>query len=192
MTVSRRSVLFLSVVVTLLGVMVAWELERMIYSGAFAPVEVETTYGPIKLTLRLNKTTYKLGEPVNMIVNITNISNETIVLGFTSPPAVDFWVYNESSAVVYKYYLAYGWHTGGVDVVLNPEESFSLPPSWIAWDQVEIEKPPRTHRQVQPGTYYIAGRTGPGLGYLGPLGQYRPGHYQKISIETPKIRIRIF
>ena len=190
---NKKLMLALSVV-TLVGVAVAWGLKTFSYVEVSTPVEAETTYGPIKLTMRLNKTAYKLGEPVNINVTVTNISNETIVLGYTMPPELDFWVYNESSQVIYKYHQVYAWGLAIVDVILNPGESFHQYPWYppLVWDQVEVKFSPYSHIQVPPGTYYITGRTGPRLGYLGPLDQYNRGHYSgRIDIETPKIQIEI-
>jgi hypothetical protein len=166
---------------------VVWGLKTLTAKEVIGPVEAETIYGPIRLTVRLDKNTFRLGEKINVTLTITNISNKTIVLAYSSPPKTDFAVYNSSSDRIFLFSRAYGWTTEVVSLVLEPSESSSQ--IW-KWDQ-QKGKWEEDLQSVDPGTYYIAGLTGPGLYYLGPKDEYREDFVERIKVETPKIEIAI-
>jgi hypothetical protein len=174
-------------VVLLSGVAVVWGLKTLTTKEVIGPVEAETTYGPIKLTVRLDKNVFKLGETVNVTVTITNINNETIEL-CTEILKADFAVYNSSSQIIYIFsrtLVTIGW---GDYLFLEPFESYSRT---FKWDQLEIDAfSPFASRQVQPGTYYIVGRIGE-IWYIGPKGGVPPEFKGYITVETPKIEIQI-
>src|SRR5665648_576694 len=56
----------------------------------------------LQLTLSLEKTTYILGEPVNLTVTITNISNQTVNFTHTGLD-FDFQVYNDTNNLIYEW-----------------------------------------------------------------------------------------
>ena len=58
--------------------------------------------GNLELTMTLDKTSYSLGEPVNLTLTITNISNQTINFEHTGLD-FDFQVYNGTNNVVYQW-----------------------------------------------------------------------------------------
>jgi parallel beta-helix repeat protein len=124
----------------------------------------------LRLTMTLEKTEYVLGEPVNIMLTITNISNQTITFGLYWANDFDFRVYNDINNPIYQW--SDRWigvaHPAIVRLVtLNPRESLS---ENLSWQQTNDGGVP-----VSPGTYYIIGRIG------GPSGTY----YGTISmIET--------
>jgi hypothetical protein len=138
------------------------------------PMQVEATAGPIRLTLSLNKTSYWLGESVNITLRITNGGNETALLARSSPPLLDFVVYDVSSQIF-----------SGPQVVtpvcveksLNPEESFSMN---LVWNQHAHSN----YTQVEPGIYFIMGETA-------PFTTITVGGQEIEEIETPKIPIEL-
>jgi len=190
MIISFKKMGICSILVIFASAMVILGLKTLTYSEVFNPMEVETTYGPIKLTMRLDKTTYRLGEPVNITLIVMNISNETVLLGFSAPCKTNFVVCNKSSQTIFDYFLSVGWADTGVDVVLDPGEALS---QTLTWDQLEIDNlPPFASRQVQLGTYYIKGQVGPLLFYVGSPEEYNPLEYANfIKIETPEVKMEI-
>lgn len=182
--------LILCAVVALIGATVILALKTMTYEGESTPVEVKTTYGPIELKMGLNQTMYKLGDLVNITLTVTNISNETILLSYWQPPKVDFAVCDISHQIIYVHSQNLVVPHILVGEILNSGESFS---QTFEWRQLEMDfSPPYESRQVQPGAYYIKGRTGPFLYYVGPLEESDPSeHHDTIEVETPTIKIGI-
>jgi hypothetical protein len=139
--------------------------------------------------MRLEKTTYELGEPVNVTLTITNISNETTLLYFTVPCKTNFVILNKSSETIYDYFRTHGWAETTYDLVLDSGESLT---QTLTWNQLEVDDfPPFDSRQVRLGTYYIIGQIGPPLSYVGPAEEPVPGHVGFLTIETSKVEIKI-
>lgn len=190
MILSLKNMLILCIVVALVGATVTLALKAVTYKEESTPMEVKTTYGPIELKMGLNQTVYKLGDLVNITLTVTNISNETILLSYLCPPKVDFAVCDKSHQIIYVHSQATYWPDVTVGKILDCGESFS---QTFKWSQLEMDfSPPYESRHVQPGTYYIIGRIGPTLCYVGPPEESNPlEHRDIIEIETPKIKIKI-
>jgi hypothetical protein len=179
MILSLKKVAALSIVVLLSSVAVVWGLKTLTAKEIIGPVEAETTYGPIKLAVRLDKNTFRLGENVNVTVTITNISNETIVLTYTVPRTT-FAVYNSSLDMIYTYATAYGWAAVVENLVLEPSESSSQIWKWdqrkgIGWANLQ---------PIDAGIYSITGVTG----LYSITGLTSPPYH---VVETPKVKIEI-
>ena len=190
MILSLKKVVALGIVVLLSSVAVVWGLKTLTAREVIGPVEAETTYrstyGSIKLTAILDKSTYRRGESVNVTVRITNIDNKTIVLIFPSPLKVDFEVYNESLQLIHNgFSTTHGTATVLTSVTLEPGESLS---QTFTWDQQKMKIVNGYYsglEPVGPGTYYIFGRAPPG-GYM-----WTSSLELYTRIETPKIEIAI-
>ena len=116
------------------------------------------------LTMTLQKTNYSLGEPVNMTLTITNISNQTISLYHYWVGAFnmfEFRVFNDTNNSICSWiYPVYAFNPGGPIITqtdLNPEASLT---GVLVWEQcnstIFSEGVP-----VSSGTYYIVGQIGP-------------------------------
>ena len=138
------------------------------------------------MSVSLNENTFKLSEKINLNVTITNISNKTLLLVYSSPPKVDFVVYDNSSRVIFTFSKSIEPIEIEVGLFLEPSESYIRRLEWNQLKEEEGEFLP-----VDFGIYYIAGRTGPELCYLGSLDGYRDNFEEKITFETPKIEIQI-
>jgi hypothetical protein len=111
----------------------------------------------LELTMILEKTVYRLGEPISITLEITNISNQTVT--FDLGPDVndfDFHVYNDTDGNVYWYSSI--WVGAAIPmyvifITLTPGDTWS---ENFVWQQEML--PSGT---VSPGTYYIVGRVGP-------------------------------
>jgi hypothetical protein len=116
--------------------------------------------GNLELTMTLDKTLYSLGEPVNLTLSITNISNQTINFTHTGLD-FDFQVYNDTNNVVYQWSNFQAIAQFIAIVPLPAGESMSANFTWLQTcnfnAQVEGDS-------VSPGTYYIVGQTGPTYG----------------------------
>jgi len=142
----------------------------------------------IKLSVSLSKNTFKLGEKINLNVTITNISNETILLAYSSPPKVDFTVYDNLSNAIFTFSKSIESIEMQVGLFLGPSESYN---KMLEWDQLKEEE--GEFLPVNSGIYYIAGRTGSGLCYVGAPESFcqRSQLEERIAFETPKIEIQI-
>jgi hypothetical protein len=128
------------------------------------PVGADQAQSGLELTMEVGKTDYILGEPINVTLTVTNISNQTI--NFTLVAwTFDFLVYNDTGPI-------YQW------------SSFKVFPHWIeilplapgdnitnvlTWPQTCNVTDLSQGIQVSPGTYYILGEI-PSYGLLaGPV-----------------------
>jgi hypothetical protein len=130
----------------------------------------------LKLTMTLEKTVYTLGEPINITLTITNISNQTISYAYAALGwRFDFRVYNDTNNRIYQWSAdrAFAWALDSI--ALNPRESLTVgqlagtanhvPTGYYIWDEtwnvMSVSPPYPNSTQVDPGTYYIVGQTGP-------------------------------
>jgi hypothetical protein len=104
----------------------------------------------IAVSITLEKTYYNYGEPVNMTISISNISNETVTLR-VGAWTFDFLVYNDTGYV-------YQWSRVGIfpmivmDFDISPGENLSEVHTWPQIYQASAFSP---RVQVPPGTYYV-------------------------------------
>ena len=113
--------------------------------------------GNLELTMTLDKTSYSLGEPVNLTLTITNISGQTINYTHTGLD-FDFQVYNGTNNVVYQWS---NFRAIPQFIAIEPlpaGESISANFTWlqICNFNAQVQGDP-----ISPGTYYIVGQTGP-------------------------------
>jgi Intracellular proteinase inhibitor len=116
--------------------------------------------GDLELTMALDKTIYNLGEPVNLTLTITNISNQTINFTHTGYD-FDFQVTNDTNNQVYKWSNFQAFPDIVSITPLQAGKSFSANFTWLQTCNfnVSVENYP-----VSPGTYNIFGQTGPTYG----------------------------
>jgi len=144
----------------------------------FSSVEAEATEYPFTLITTLEKTTYKLGEPVNVTWILTNIGEENVQLyhsidmfGFVIRDENFFHVYRKGSRVFMLVYpfspIAPGENLTGTEV----------------WRQVYDDQ----ILKVQ-NTYYVLKKVPPGIYYVS--GYVWSGTYD-VRFETPAIRITV-
>lgn len=150
----------------------------------------------LKLTASLEKRVYPIGEPVNITMAITNISNQTVTYAIAhGGNRFDFRVYNSTMDNVYQWSL---WGVFAVHwdrITLEPGESlavgqiggeFHTHTGYRVWTQV-CNKDEYAALPVAAGTYYIVGQTGP---IIEVNGNYFPAEYL-FRIETSPIEIAI-
>jgi hypothetical protein len=116
------------------------------------PARAFVSQEQVGTSITLAKTYYDLGEPVNVTLTITNVSNQTIDFQY-SAKTFDFLVYNDSGFV-------YQWSSYRIlpfiimDRPLNPGESITEVKTWPQTTDVGFMS---SGVQVSPGTYYIVG-----------------------------------
>lgn len=146
---------------------------------SITPTELvaEAIQGPVKLVMALNKTTYSVSETVNITIEIVNISNSTIEVGFLPPSIAMFTVYDEKYNMIYNSdfpsQLPYA-----LKRPLKPGESWG---EVLVWKQRDEKG-----NQVPIGKYYIIAETPTKYGGVGVVGYYPP-----IRLETPALVITI-
>jgi hypothetical protein len=117
-----------------------------------AAAAVNETVG-LELTVQLEKTEYSLGEPVNITLILTNISNQTINLQM-SAISFDFWILNDMNIIIFQY------------------STSAIFPLYIIWQSIAPGRNltrvlvwPQTYytidgAAVPAGTYYMVGQFG--------------------------------
>jgi len=123
---------------------------------------VEGVNDGLKLTMTLEKTEYTLGEPINITLTITNISNQTITYGYADPNSY-FRVYNETNNDIYNVLETQIFPYIVVFIPLNAGESLT---DHYVWQQMCNVTLISEGVPVSPGTYYIVGRGSGGTGFM--------------------------
>lgn len=149
--------------------------------NAFVPLnfsaQAETTKYPFKLTLALEKTTYKLREPINLTLHLQNIGEQSIL---TNLRKFDSIIYDETLNEIYRWGKDHGW----IPVVrpateIEPWEILNI--TYMTWYQnigfIRVRPGEIQYHWAGPGTYYATG-----LFY---------SYYYNVTLETPAIRITI-
>ncbi|MGA2682779.1 MAG: BsuPI-related putative proteinase inhibitor [Candidatus Bathyarchaeia archaeon] len=113
--------------------------------------------GNLELTMSLDRTTYVLGEPVNLTLMITNISNQTINFTHTGLD-FDFQIYNDTNNIVYQWSNFKAIPQFITIVPLQVGQSRSANFTWSQTCNFNAQVEGDT---VSPGIYNIIGETGP-------------------------------
>ena len=139
--------------------------------------------GGFKVTLMLQKTEFSLGEPVNITLTVTNISNQTVQF-YEFSSYWDFLVYNGTDSMLYDWlgFSGQAIEFSGTTYSLDP--GMGITNEVLVWPQTcnstAIENGWNgVLSPVSPGTYYIIGEYGPNWGH--PL----------YSLQTTPIQITI-
>ena len=133
--------------------------------------------------MTLEKTEYSLGEPVNVTLTVTNVSNGTVT--FTEASSRwDFFVYNDTGNVLYRWLehcgLFFPMHLR--DIPLDPGNG--LTHKVMTWPQTcnrTIDEYGIPDAPVSSGVYYIVGRYN--YNPLGPSSNY--------NLETMPVQVTI-
>ena len=139
-----------------------------------SPSMVQGNAGGLQLSMTLEKTVYKLGEPISIPLTISNVSNQTITFGMSYWNDYDFHVYNDTNDIYWYSANEIGGAIPNVIalITLNPGDSIA----WtLVWQQTDFSSQP-----VSPGTYYIVGVVGAPFFYGEPP-----------SLETTPLQITI-
>jgi hypothetical protein len=162
---SFRGVILLLAVIVLLSVSLVYGIRLEFTPKNNPQTSLPIAYGVneqagLELTLTLQKTEYSLGEPVNVTLTVTNISNQTV--GFQEAPSWwDFLVYNDTQNGLYE------WLRDSGQAFPMYVTTVSLPPGTgftdevLVWPQLcnsTLGHYGNADSPVLPGTYYIVGK----------------------------------
>jgi hypothetical protein len=103
----------------------------------------------------VDKTAYSLGEPINVTLTMTNISNQTVEFTATGMD-FDFTVADNAGNIVYQ------WSTGRAFPQFIAIEHFKTGENETAtyvWPQTQKSTPATSGLQVPAGTYFIIGKS---------------------------------
>jgi parallel beta-helix repeat protein len=110
----------------------------------------------LELNLVENKTDYDLGEPINITLTITNMTNETASF-LLAPSWWDLFVYNDTNNLLYR------WSSGKIFpmyvmfVTLEPGMNISEAMTWPQTCNAVVDNFGTPISPVSPGTYYLVG-----------------------------------
>ncbi len=118
------------------------------------------TKGNLELTMTIDKTVYNIGEPVNLTLTITNVSQQTINFTHTGLD-FDFQVTNDTNNQVYQYS---NFKFIPQFIAIEPLASGESISANFNWPQIcnfntQVQDDP-----ASPGIYNIIGQTGPTYG----------------------------
>jgi hypothetical protein len=121
-----------------------------------AAIKASGGNGSLELAMTIDKTSYSIGEPVNLTLTITNISNQTINYTHTGLD-FDFQVINGTNNVVYQWS---NFKAIAQFIAITPLPAGESTSANFTWQQIcnfntQVEGDP-----VSPGTYNIVGETG--------------------------------
>jgi len=119
----------------------------------------ETVSDGLELIITIEKTQYVLGEPINITLTITNISNQTINFNHTGQD-FDFLVYNDTNNIIYQWSKGRAFPMFISILPLKPQENLT---GTYIWQQT-CNNQPKEDTPVPLGTYNIVGETGPTYG----------------------------
>lgn len=114
----------------------------------------------LELRVSLEKTVFNVGEPVNVTLAITNISQRPVNFTHTGMD-FDFLVYNDSGGLVYQWSIGRAFAMFISIGTLAPRENVT---ATYAWPQTCNVPAQATNLQVPPGTYSIVGKSNPTYG----------------------------
>lgn len=116
--------------------------------------------GNLELTMTIDKQSYSLGEPINLTLTITNISNQTINFEHTGLD-FDFQVFNDTNNLVYQWSNFKAIAQFIAIVPLPAGENMSTNFTWLQTCNfnASVQGDP-----ISPGIYSIVGKTGPTYG----------------------------
>jgi hypothetical protein len=117
------------------------------------PLAVGYVQGGLRYSVALQKTTFNIGEPVNVTFTITNVSNKNIT-NWHSAWDFDFVVYNGSNSKLFQWSAFRVFPMIIWGSTLRPGDSFE---SVLVWPQTCNETQNSGGVQVSPGNYFIVG-----------------------------------
>ncbi len=131
-------------------------------STTIPPIDFASDDG-LELTMSIEKTQYVLGEPINITLTITNISNQTVSFNHSGQD-FDFLINNDSNNIIFQWSKGRAFAMFIMIMPLKPQENIT---GTYIWQQTSNNQP-QQETQVSPGTYNIIGETGPSYGLKTP------------------------
>jgi hypothetical protein len=125
----------------------------------------KTVSDGLELTMTIEKTQYVLGEPINITLTVTNISNQTINFNHTGQD-FDFLVYNDTNNLIYQWSKGRAFPMFISILPLKPKENITETYVWEQTSNSQLEDIP-----VSLGTYNIVGETSSTYGMQTPPSQ---------------------
>src|SRR3989339_2105191 len=108
------------------------------------------TQGQIMLVdISTDKTIYKIGEPVRLILKVTNISTEIIAGYYSSSCRSNFFIYDEKKCKI--------WERNYQKCFLAAVYPFNLEPGKHVEAEYLWEQETYSGKGIKPGNYYVQG-----------------------------------
>lgn len=145
----------------------------------FSSVKAEAIEYPFKLIITLEKTAFKLEEPVNVTWILTNIDDENVTLYNSCDDPLDFLIRDENFNDVFRYRS----YVSVIQVIypfapIAPGDNMTMTGIWKQiYDGSGTIHPVLWYKQVPPGSYYV-------------FGAFRSSTYG-LEFETSPLRITI-
>ena len=132
-----------------------WQLIETWNGTVQAPAEWQVVENDIRLTVKLEKTEFNLGENVAVTLTVKNIGENRVTLTFPSfmpNIAFDFVIYDEELNQIYVHRT--GFLPAVTEKILDPGQSYTEVLEWAQERFDEMQEP----TPVGPGTYWLKGR----------------------------------
>lgn len=110
----------------------------------------------LELTIKLDKTVYTLGEPVNVTLTLTNIGDRNVTLVFPKPTHFHINFCNATKDLAHVVYFS-----PGVDDQYEPVADASAMISYLRLEPGESRVVTCSWLPTRAGTYYVQGGTQP-------------------------------
>ena len=151
----------------------------------------------LELTVHLEKIEYNLGEPVNITLTLTDISNKTLHLWLRSDIAWDYQVFNSTNSLMFDYLSdVFTFGSIGFPVNITAGQSITVP---FVWPQAYGPIPFSTVTPLSPPVSIGGGINITRVSLGGAVTLVSPGRYYIIerfsnstfTLQTPPIQIII-
>lgn len=136
-------------------------------AGSPAPLpRAERTIGNLRVNMAIGKAAFQPGEPVAVVMSVTNMSSAPVVVTMTSAQQYDV-VVRQRGALIWQWSHDKAFAQVLRDIDMAPGGTLTYQ---VAWDQRDLQG-----RRVEPGTYDISclflgvQRPGPPAVEVGPV-----------------------
>jgi hypothetical protein len=110
----------------------------------------------LELDLVYNQTIFNLGDPINVTLTITNITNESATFSF-APSWWNLFVYNDTNNLLYRWSSGKAFPMYVHPMTLEPGKNVSESMTWPQTCDAVLGDAGTPIAPVSPGTYYLVG-----------------------------------
>ena len=146
-TRSLKITIFSLIILTALLVTVLASVPNKPYSGKYEDF-VSGDSNSLRSTMIVEKPVFTIGEPLNVILRLSNMGTEKITLSYTDSHTMELYLYSQYYGLVTFLGKGCGYLLVLTDIILTPGET----EQWnISWTRIWREE------SIKPGKYFLQG-----------------------------------